>query len=112
MIISNSRKFIFVHVHKCGGSSIAQALEDKLSWNDVLCGGTPYGERINPVYRSRFAIHKHSTAQAIRGVVGEAVWDDYFTFSFVRNPFARALSLYYFLKKKVQKRIEIEKELP
>ena len=42
----------------------------------------------------------------IRAVVGEVLWKRYFSFAFVRNPYERAFSAYYFLK-----RMRAEKQL-
>jgi len=62
-------------------------------------GGTPFGEQIQPAYKKRFGLTKHSSAADIRALVGAVTWSKYFTFSFVRNPFARCLSTYHFLRK-------------
>ena len=74
MIISNSHRFIFVHVLKTGGTTVCAALDPFLRWNDVVLGGTEFGERMNGPYRDRFGLRKHSTAQEIRAVVGDATW--------------------------------------
>ena len=47
MIISNSHKFIFVHILKTAGTSICAALDPTLRWNDVILGGTGFGEKMN-----------------------------------------------------------------
>ena len=102
MIISNSKRFIFVHLHKCAGTNITRTLEPALSWNDIVCGGTALGECVNRHYKRLYSIHKHSRASEIKRVVGEKIWDDYFTFAFVRNPYARAVSLYTFIGRLVE----------
>ena len=48
MIISNSHKFIFVHVMKTAGTSVSAALDPWLRWNDIAIGGTRFGEQIQP----------------------------------------------------------------
>ena len=98
-VISNSKKFIFVHPHKCAGTSIEIALENLLQWNDIILGSSNYGEKINNIYSQKFGIYKHSSADKIRKVVGEDIWHSYFTFSIVRHPLDRMVSLYEFLKK-------------
>ncbi|ACK73910.1 hypothetical protein PCC7424_5861 (plasmid) [Gloeothece citriformis PCC 7424] len=97
--ISNSKKFIFVHLHKCAGSSIEVALSDTIQWNDIILGSTQYGEKIQTVYREKFNLYKHSSAADIEKVVGDNIWNSYFTFSIVRHPLDRMVSLYTFLQK-------------
>jgi len=102
MIVSNSRKFIFVHIHKTGGTSITRALSPSMAWNDVYCESVRHGNVIEDVYKTRFGIDKHSRASAIRDVVGRQLWDDYYTFGFVRDPYTRLLSLYTWLGKRLR----------
>lgn len=99
MIISNSRKFIFVHNYKTAGEAITQALTAEIKWCDIELGSTAYGARIEPVYRSRFGLWKHSPAESIRAVVGDEVWQRYVTFAVVRDPYARTRSLYDYLER-------------
>lgn len=98
-IINNSYGFIFVHVPKAAGTSVTAALSGLTNYCDLEIGGTNFGERIQPAYGERFGILKHSTASELRQVVGSILWSKYFTFSFVRNPYTRCLSTFYFLKK-------------
>jgi len=99
MIISNSHKFIFVHVMKTAGTSVSAAIDPCLRWNDIAIGGTRFGEQIQPAFRERYGLHKHSTASEIRALVGADVWAAYFTFTVVRHPYDRIVSLYTWLHK-------------
>jgi hypothetical protein len=94
MLISNSKQFIYIHLHKCAGTSIETALSATLRWNDILLGSTKSGEALQHIYRGLFGLYKHSTARETRAVVGDAVWNGYFKFSTVRNPYALAVSQY------------------
>lgn len=98
MIISNSRRFIFCHIHKTGGESVTAALEPHTGWNDLVIGTGGHGATVS-TFLSKFGIFKHSTAAEIRDVVGAGVWDDYLTFAFVRHPFDRTRSFYHYLEK-------------
>ena len=102
MIVSNSRSYIFVHIMKAAGTSVTSTLDQTLSWSDVIVGGTKYGEQIQWPYMERFGLHKHSRAREIKQVVGDDVWNEYYTFAFVRNPYTRAISLYTFIEKMIK----------
>ena len=39
MIISNSKRFIFLHVPKAAGTSITIMLDAELEWDDIVLGG-------------------------------------------------------------------------
>lgn len=67
--VQTDAPFEFIHVNKCGGSSIEVAL------------GLP---------------KTHDTAVERREEIGQAAWDAAFTFATVRNPFDRVASIYYY----------------
>ncbi|MBI3307621.1 MAG: sulfotransferase family 2 domain-containing protein [Candidatus Omnitrophica bacterium] len=69
-MISHQHKFIFVEIQKTASKTVSTALGAK--WAD------------------------HSTAQKLIRQHGRPVWDKYFKFTFVRNPWARLVSGYFF----------------
>ena len=99
MIISHRHKFIFVHLHKCAGTSVTRALIPYLGRNDLVFGCTPKYERISKQSRNSGGPHKHSTAKEIREYVGDERWHEYLKFSFVRNPWDLVLSKYFWWHK-------------
>jgi len=99
MIVSNSRRFIFVHVPKAAGTSVTHELSRFTNFRDIEVGGTKYGEKQQNLYASRFDLRKHSTGADIRAKAGPEVWRGFFVFGFVRNPYSRAYSLWKFLRK-------------
>lgn len=96
MYISPQRQVIFVHIHKCAGSSVESAFSEQLLWNDILLGSSDYGERMSDLYGSKFGLHKHSSASEIVRVIGKHEWGGYYSWATVRNPFDRIVSLYRF----------------
>jgi hypothetical protein len=110
VIVNRSCKFIFVHIPKCAGTTLSQELGRFTSYCDLELGGTAFGEKLAPLYKERFGLRKHSTASEIVALVGQKYWGACFTFAFVRDPFARAYSVYKFLRqwKRWEGRSEIQ----
>jgi hypothetical protein len=104
MIISHSRRFVFVHIHKTAGESISEALLPYVARGDLVLGTTLRGELNNAWYDHRYGLQKHSGAKKIRRYLGDAVWDDYLKFSFVRDPFDRVRSLYFYFERMLAQR--------
>ena len=50
----------------------------------------------------RYISSFHADARYIRSVVGEKVWNEYYTFCFERNPFDRLVSFYHWRTKDLQ----------
>jgi len=87
-LISHSHKCIFIHISKCAGSSIEKALGLK-NWNlnyDTLTGWCP---------KNRLYL-QHATPQQLLdyGYITPDVWNSYYKFVIIRNPWARAYSDY------------------
>jgi len=81
MVISESKRFIFLAVPKTGTSSIEHALR---------------------AYRSPVTaeFNKHATCSRLRRELPVGVWDAYYKFAFVRNPYDRMQSWYYYRQRK------------
>jgi len=106
MIVSHKYQFIFIKTTKTAGTSLEIALSQYCVDGDLI---TPIRKKDEDVrqalgYRgpqNYFAnrkskrLHNHSGALAARRVLGEAVWNTYFKFCVVRNPWDRFLSFYY-----------------
>jgi hypothetical protein len=97
-IISNSHRFVFVHLHKCGGSSVETAYQPHARWNDLVLGSTTEGEALQGVYQKLHGLHKHNTAAELADRLPE-IWDDYWTFSMIRHPAATYESFYRWIHK-------------
>lgn len=96
-MISHSHKVIFVHVPKVAGQSIEhmflQALGLDWEHRESLLLRKKKSDEVGP---ERLA---HLTAEEyVRlGYIDKVLFEDYFKFSFVRNPYQRAFSFYNFL---------------
>ena len=101
MIISPGRKFIFVHIPKTGGTSMAVALEQRAMADDILIGDTPKAKRRRKrldKLRAKGRLWKHTTLADIDGVLSASELEPYFIFTLVRNPWDRLVSYYAWLR--------------
>lgn len=78
--INHHYQFVFVHIPKTAGNSITQQLVQ------MRAG---HGNALSP------KVSKHAKAQQIKALIGATKWEDYFTFTFVRNPWDLMVSSYH-----------------
>lgn len=97
MIINQTLGFIYIHVPKCGGTSVTEYLSQFTTWRDVEIGATTFGEAVQSGYLERFNMRKHTPAFHLRAIVGNETWESYFKVSTVRSPYSRFLSIFNFL---------------
>ena len=96
MPVSHRYKVIFVHVPRTAGSSISQVLG--------ICGDDNKGA-LTPARPDMLyglvgnKVLQHLTARGVREKLGRDVYERYFKFTFVRNPFDRVVSTYHVRKK-------------
>lgn len=100
MLISHSHRFIFFHVGKTGGMSIREVLgpycEDperfKMRRPSPLLSG-----RANPMYSIWQTLLLHAKIRDAKNELPPEVFDNYFKFAFVRNPWDLQVSMYHFI---------------
>lgn len=101
MLVSDSHKFIFVHIFKTGGTSVKRALrryamprwQEHANFFLKRMGIRQYGPPWYP---------DHMRATELIESVGREHFDSYFSFAFVRNPWDLEVSHYkYVLKTRV-----------
>lgn len=93
MIVATSPRFIFLALQKTGSSSVELALRP---WRS-----TPWTAWL--MFRYRYftdkptgEVFKHVSAAVAKDLVGQRMWQQSFTFAFVRNPWDRMVSLYHY----------------
>ena len=83
MLISDKRKFIFVHVQKTAGTSL----------QNVLRAHAP---------DARLWHGRHGHASSGIAEIGRERWERYFSFGFVRNPWDRLVSHYAMIRDRIE----------
>jgi hypothetical protein len=99
MLISESKSFLFVHVQKTAGTSLA----------DILAPHAlqPMDGRLNKLASDlglvrdwrKFHFRKHANLRKAQSVLPASVYDGMFKFAFVRNPWERLVSWYQYVQK-------------
>jgi len=101
MIISRGRGYIFVHIPKTGGTSLALALEGRAMKDDILIGDTPKAQkrkgRLKGV-ETKGRLWKHASLRDAEGLISTEEMQSLFVFTLVRNPWDRVLSYYSWLQ--------------
>jgi len=98
VIISHRHKFIFFAVPKTATHAIREALRQHTGpddWQQQVL----FGEQFLPIPEIARLGHGHISAQEIRPHLEPEVWESYFKFAFVRNPFDRFVSTCFFLNR-------------
>ena len=99
MIISHQHQFIFFAVPKTGTHSVRQALRPQLGDADEEQVGL-FVERWFKQPELRAIGHGHVSARQLKPILGDAVFNRYFKFAFVRNPWDRFVSYCAFISRK------------
>lgn len=79
MCVYKKKKVIFIHIPKCGGTYLRQALKLPTAIGDInVDHATPFSPHV------------------------KKYWEEYFTFTFVRNPYSRLVSAFFFDKMRIK----------
>lgn len=127
MIISHRYKFIFLKTRKTASTSVEIALSKFCGKDDIVTrmpekdeqhrlklgymGARNYQKlfyefnakdwaRLFLRRKKPIKFREHIEAKALKEIIGENVWNNYFKFSIERNPWDKAISQYYYKKSK------------
>ena len=98
MIISHKHRFIFFAVPKTATHTIREALRAHKGpddWEQQVL----FGRQSLPIPEIARIGHGHISARQLQPAVDDEVWNEYFKFGFVRNPFDRYISTCFFLNR-------------
>jgi hypothetical protein len=95
-MISHRHKCIFVHIPKTGGSSVERVIWPGPRTEADLWGGTSAGGQMRNRYQSGGL--QHLLAHQIRHAIGPAIFNAYFKFTIVRNPWDKVISQYHYMR--------------
>jgi hypothetical protein len=100
MLISNTHRFLFIHVGKTGGMSMREVLKQYAQEPEKFKIRRPAkmnGDRPNPLYTVWETLLLHAKARDVQKEVAPEIFDSYFKFAFVRNPWDLMVSMYHFI---------------
>jgi len=104
-VISDKFNFIFFHVPKAAGSSIIEGFRKNYPKTVVINENNEKLKQhlISNEYKNW---PNHTNSKTMKAYLGEKVFNNYFKFAFVRNPFDKLVSIYHYVKQKEAKIFE------
>ena len=107
MLISHRKKFIYTKTSRTAGTSVESYFEKfcmpEAEWEFALNREVHIGKEGIIGYRGYSPAGKkwrnHMPAIEIKEAIGHSVWDDYFKFCVIRNPFDKLVSGFFFFHK-------------
>lgn len=102
MLVSYSHNFIFFHVTKAAGTSVKNALQQYAQEVEKFKINRPpkmVDGKLNPLYEMWESFLWHAKAKEVKKEMTEDVYNKFYKFAFVRNPWDWQVSYYHFILK-------------
>lgn len=95
-MISHKYKCIFVHIPKCAGTSVNKLLSE----NTIFDYRTPNYDFLYGWCPKRKLFLQHATVQELLelDLISTKIWNEYYKFTIIRNPWDRLISSYNWIK--------------
>ena len=104
MIISHKYKFIFIAIPKSASQYIRRMFRPYLGSKDQeICA---LFERLKSDQYPQLNGVGHISAKRIKEAVGDKIWNTYYKFAFIRDPYERIVSIFSFRRRKYMKSLE------
>lgn len=113
MILSHKYKFIFVKNEKVAGTSLEIGLSKFCGDKDIITPiGQEYLRKNNNIrgQQNNNGFFNHMNVSKIKLKINKDIWNNYYKFSFVRNPWDLAVSLYFFKMKRFNQKYKSFKQ--
>ena len=99
MVIRHDCKLIFVHIPRTAGRSVEVFLKKLPVRNrSYLSEIIFFYETKRKRARKNGLLNMHSTAKQVKKAVGDYIWNSYYKFSIIRNPWDIMVSSYCYAK--------------
>ena len=95
-MISHQHKCIFIHIPKCGGTSIENVIWPEPRREEDLWMG--FTSKYHNKYQTGGL--QHLFAAHVLQEFGREIFDQYFKFTIVRNPWEKAISQYFYMARR------------